>query len=145
MLEVILLQLAVVEWETIAKSASNSMSQSKGGYVLLVMQKVVRQVVADVSEDAAAVSCSCGVPVVVYYCVRKFPEGYGENHEECWRHDEPKSVHRQIMVNAVEKEVQCNEKSVIGKVVVDVEQTSVHSIFDKRPNAETEDPVAHQL
>ncbi len=86
MLQVVLLQLAVVEWETRNKSAFNSDSWKKWISVLLVVKEVVRHVIANVSKDTATVGCYRSVPVPEDDCVREFPVRYGKGHEHCRRH-----------------------------------------------------------
>ena len=67
-----------------------------------MVQEVVGAVVADVAEDAAAVHCDCGVPVVEEDGVGELPEGRGEDEEKCGRHDETQAVHGEVVVDAVE-------------------------------------------
>lgn len=58
------------------------------------MQKVMRQIIADVAEYATAVDCDSGVPVIEEYEVGEVPEGGGEYEEECGRHYESVTIHR---------------------------------------------------
>lgn len=55
-------------------------------YSPFVVEEVVRQVVADVSKDAAAVDRRSRVPVVAEYCLSKMPEWCRENEEQGWWH-----------------------------------------------------------
>ena len=97
-LQMILLQLAIMQRQ------------------VLVVEEVVREVVADVAEDATAVDGDGGVPVVEEDGVRELPEGDGEDDEEGGWHDEAEAVHGQVVVHAVEEEVQGYEDAVVGEV-----------------------------
>lgn len=46
----------------------------------------------------------------------KLPEWCGEHHEESRGHDKTVLVHRQIMVDAMEQEMQSDADSVVGKI-----------------------------
>lgn len=86
-LEVILLQLLIPHWQ------------------VPVMQEIVGKVVADVTEDAAAVHGRGGIPVVEEDGMGQLPERGREDHEEGRRHDETVPVHRKVVVDAVEEKV----------------------------------------
>lgn len=70
-------------------------------------------VVADVSKDATTVYQQCCVPIVEENGVGQLPEGCGQNHKQCRRHDEAVPVHREVMMNAVEQEVEGEADAVI--------------------------------
>ena len=53
----------------------------------------MREIVADIAEDATAVDCNGCVPVIEEDEVSKVPERGGEDEEECGRHDESVAVH----------------------------------------------------
>ena len=72
------------------------------------------QVVADVSENTAAVDCNCDIPIPVKYSVGEFVEGKCEDDEEGRWHDESVLVHGEIMMDAVEKEVEGQEDAIVG-------------------------------
>jgi hypothetical protein len=94
-LEVILLELLVPEGK------------------ILVVQEVVGQVVADVSEHATTEHCRGDVPIVGKEEVGELPERRGQRDKESRRHDETVLVHGQIVVHSVEQKVQCEAGSVV--------------------------------
>jgi hypothetical protein len=69
MLEVILLQLSPVGWQ------------------ISVVQEVMSQVVADVSENTATEGSCSHVPIPKDNGMSKSPERYGKDEEQRWRHD----------------------------------------------------------
>jgi hypothetical protein len=73
-------------------------------------------VVASVSKDAAAIRSKGRMPVPENDGVCKFPKGCGKRDEECRRHDKPILVHREIMMNAVEQEMQSDANAIIWKM-----------------------------
>lgn len=79
-----------------------------------MMQEVMRQVVADVAEDAAAVDRDGDVPVPVEDEVGEAVEGRGEHDEEGGGHDEAEFVHGEVVVDAVEEEMQGYANAVVG-------------------------------
>lgn len=70
------------------------------------MKKVVRHIVANITEDTAAVYCGAHVPVEKEEGMGQFPEWYRKHYKQGWGHDQPILVHGQIVVNAMEKKVQ---------------------------------------
>jgi hypothetical protein len=79
----------------------------------LVVEEVVRHVVASVAKDATTVR-SCGrIPVPEDDSVRKFPEGCGEHDKQRGRHDKPVLIHREVMVDAVEEKMQGDTNAVV--------------------------------
>lgn len=99
-LQVILLELLVPERE------------------ILMVQEVVRQVVADIAKDAAAVDGRAEVPVVREDDTGQLPEWCGQHNEERGGHDQTVLVHRQVVVDAVEEEVEGDANSVVRKVAI---------------------------
>lgn len=81
-----------------------------------VVQEVMRQVVADVAEDAAAEDAGCDVPVVEKDGVGELPEGCGKDEEESRRHNEPVAVHGKVVMDTVEEEVERKADTVVGEV-----------------------------
>lgn len=53
----------------------------------------MRQVVADVAEDATTEDCSRNIPIPVEHEVCKPVERDGKNNEESWWHDQAKLIH----------------------------------------------------
>ena len=98
-------------------------------------------VVADISKNASTIRGRRRIPIPVYHVLRKMPERDRQHEEKCRWHDEPVLVHGQVVVDAVEEEVQSYEDPVVREVVVDVEEATMHPVFDYCPKAETEDPV----
>jgi hypothetical protein len=82
-------------------------------HLLSVVQEIVRQVIADVPEDATAKRCYSRVPVVIDDTVCEFPERCGEDEEHGGWHDEAVSVHGKIVVNAVEEEVKRDSDTIV--------------------------------
>lgn len=81
--EVVLLELAVPEGQ------------------VLVVEEVVRQVVADVAEDTAAEDRRRRVPVPVEDRVGQLPERRCQHYEQRRWHYESVLVHGQVVVHAV--------------------------------------------
>jgi hypothetical protein len=88
--------------------------------ILLVVEKVMGHVVASVTKDASTIRSQCRIPVPEDDSVCKFPEGCGKRDEECRGHDKPVLVHREIMMNAVEKEMQGNANTVVWQMTAKV-------------------------
>lgn len=57
------------------------------------MQKVMRQIIADISKDSTAINCNGGVPVVEKDKMSEMPEGCCKDEEEGRWHDETVAVH----------------------------------------------------
>ena len=110
-------------------------------YSLLVVEEVMRQVVADVAEDATAVDGRRGVPVVEEDGMGELPERCSEDEEECRWHDESETVHGEIVVDAVKEEVQRERHAIVREVVVKMEETAMEAILDDCPDTETNSPV----
>lgn len=80
---------------------------------VLVMQEVVRHVVENVTEDAAAVDGGGGMPRVEEDSMGEVPEGVGKDDEERRGHDEAVAIHREVVVDAVEEEMEGDEVAVV--------------------------------
>lgn len=65
------------------------------------MKEVVGQVIADVSENAAAVDCDSYIPVPIENGMSELPEWCREHYKQGWRHDKPVFVHREVVMNAM--------------------------------------------
>lgn len=87
-------------------------------HILLVVEEVVRHVIERVSKDAAAVCSRCRMPVPEDDAMREFPERCGQNNEECGWHNQPVLIHGQIMMNAMEEEVECDANTVVRKMPI---------------------------
>lgn len=74
------------------------------------------QVIADVAKDAPTKHCYRGIPIVEEYCMRELVEGCCKGDEEGWRHDEAISVHRKVVMYAVEEEVGRDADSVVWQI-----------------------------
>lgn len=83
---------------------------------ILVMQEVVCHVVTRVTEHAAREYSHGNIPVPEEDGVCEFPEWRHQHQEERGWHDEPILVHRQIVVDTVQGEVQGNTDSVVREV-----------------------------
>ena len=87
---------------------------------VLVVQEVVGQVVADVSEYAAAEHAGSDGPVERKEEVGELPEGRGQRDKESWGHDQTVLVHGQIVMDSVKEEVQREAGSVIRQPPSDI-------------------------
>ena len=117
-LEVVLLHHAQVRWE------------------LGVVKSVVHAIVNDVHCKRArydAVGDSGGEDGV-----DEFSEGGLEDKEKQRWHDETQAVHGEVVVNSVHEEVQHQEYRSVWEEIVDVEQESVHAVFENRPDDNTQ-------
>lgn len=81
-----------------------------------VVEEVVRQVVAHVAEDAAAVRNETSVPVPEDDGLGKLPEWRSKGGEESRRHDKAILVHGKVVVDAVKHKVQSDANAVVGEV-----------------------------
>lgn len=114
MLEMVLLELLVVLGKSVLVSQSLWSRCSKRS--LLMMQEVVRHVVACIAKYAAAVGCRCRVPVPENDSMCKFPERCCQRNKKRRWHDKPVLVHGQIVMNAVQEEMECNANTIIGQM-----------------------------
>ena len=82
-LEVVLLECVPVGGETVilVSMCDTTIKENSFEDMPLVVQEVVRAIVADVSKDATAVYCHRSIPVVEEDCVGQLPEGCGEDEE----------------------------------------------------------------
>jgi hypothetical protein len=78
-----------------------------------MVQKVMGEIVANIAKYAATEDGCCGVPIVEEDCVCEFPEGCCESNEECRWHNESIFVHWKVMMNAMEKEMECEAYTVV--------------------------------
>lgn len=85
---------------------------------ILVVQEVVGEVVADIAKDTTAENGRADVPVVPKEEVCKLPEWERQDEEQGWRHHKTKLVHREVVVNAMKKEVEGNCKAIVWKVPI---------------------------
>lgn len=102
MLKVVLLEVLVPEWQ------------------VLVVQEVVRQVIADVAKDATTVDSGGGMPAVGEDGMGQLPKWSCKDNKESRGHDKSVFVHGQVMMNAMEQEVSGDTNAVIGKIAVHV-------------------------
>ena len=72
---------------------------------VLVVEKVMRQVVADIAKDSATVHRRREVPVPVKEHVGELPERRGKGDEQRRRHHKTIFVHGEVVVNAMEQKV----------------------------------------
>lgn len=82
------------------------------------MEEVVGQVITDVAEDAAAENGSCGIPVVEEYRMRQLPERGRKDQEESRRHHKTVLVHGQVVMDAMEQEMERDADPVVGQISV---------------------------
>jgi hypothetical protein len=112
MLQVVFLEFLVIWRKAVSQLACDS-ANLRSWFVPFVMQEVVCQVVAYISKDTTTIHGSTHVPILPEDGVRQFPKRSGKSHEQCWRHNKPKPIHRKVMVNAVNEEVSRYEDSII--------------------------------
>ena len=67
----------------------------------LVVQEVVSQIVAYVSEDTTTVDCCRSIPAVAEYSLYQVPERCCQDDEKGGRHHKSVSIHGQVVVYAV--------------------------------------------
>jgi hypothetical protein len=79
----------------------------------LVVEEVVRHVVASVAKNATAVRSRGRIPVPEDDGVREFPEGCGKHDEQRGWHDKPVLIHGEVMVDAVEEKMQGDTNAVV--------------------------------
>lgn len=108
---------------------------------VLVMEEVMCQIVADVAKDTTAVDSSRDRPVVEEEELGKVPEGGGEDYKQSRWHDEAVFVHRQVMVNPMQQEVQGDAHSIVREIIVEVEEEPVQNILNQAPEEKAKDPV----
>ena len=80
---------------------------------LAMVEEVMGQVIADVPKHATAEHLHSREPVVRKDCVGKFPEWSGQYEEKGGWHDESIAVHRKIVVDTVEEEVESQSDTVV--------------------------------
>lgn len=124
-----------------------------------MVEEIVGQIIADVSEDTAAEHLHGRIPVVEENRLRQLPVGSCQYHKQCRWHDKTILVHGEVVVDAVEQEVECQAGWVIRKpprkecelfdagdgrcgiILINVEEKAMHQILDQSPEANTADPV----
>lgn len=84
------------------------------------MQKVVCQIIANVAKNTTTIYRDSSVPVVEENGMSELPERRRQHNEESWWHDQSVLIHREVMVNAMEKEVKCDSYTVVWKVPTEV-------------------------
>ena len=102
MLKVILLYLAIVGRE--AGSRFSLRALPPGAFrldLLAVMEEIMGDIITDVPEYTPAIERYCGIPVPVDDDVYQLPKRRRENDEQRRRHDEPKLVHGEVVVDTV--------------------------------------------
>lgn len=85
-----------------------------------MVQEVVRQVVANVAEDATTVDCGSSIPIVAEDGMCQFPKWRGQHDKQRRRHDQSVLVHGKIVVDSMKQKVQSNEYAVIREVTISV-------------------------
>lgn len=82
-------------------------------YLRFVVQKVMGQIVTNISEDTTTENTDGHVPVPVEHKVRQMPKWCREYNKQCWRHHKTKFVHRKKVMNSMKQEMHCNAYTVI--------------------------------
>jgi hypothetical protein len=78
-----------------------------------MMQKVMRQIIANIPKYTSTVCRYRCMPVVGDDGMRELPERSSEDKEKGWWHDEAVPVHGEVVVDAMEKEVQGYGNAVV--------------------------------
>lgn len=103
--------------------------------VLSVVQEVMSQIIADIAENSTTKHSSRRTPIIKEDSMRQLPERHRKNYEESWRHDKSISVHGQVVVDTVQQEVCCKSYAVVWQVPVQMEEATVQTVLDQRPDA----------
>lgn len=80
-----------------------------------MVKEIVRHVIANISEDTATVYKRGSKPVVEEDRMRQFPERHSKNDEQCRGHHKSILVHRQVVVDSMQKEMQSDTDTVVRK------------------------------
>lgn len=101
----------------------------------------MRQIIADIPKDTAAEDRRRSLPRVAEQGMGELPERGGQDDKQGRWHDEAVFIHREVVVDAVEEEVEGDADAVVREVVVNVEEAAVEAVLDEGPEAEAEKPV----
>lgn len=71
------------------------------------------QIIADVAKDTTTEHLYGRKPVVEEDGMGELPERSCQDHKQCWGHDQSITIHGQVVVNAVEEEVQGQTDSIV--------------------------------
>lgn len=100
-----------------------------------VVQKVVCAVVHDVAQEG---TCKASIgPVVREESKCKKVEGGDENDAQSGGKNQSHLVHGEVVVDAMEQEMECVRNLVSGEVVIEVEGEPVESVLDEGPHKQT--------
>lgn len=99
--------------------------------LLAVVKEIVSEIVADVSKDTATEDLQGCEPVVEEHCVGQLPERCSQNNEQRRWHNQAVLVHREVVMDTVEQEVQGEADSVIGKPARKM-SVNYHNVTDNR-------------
>lgn len=102
----------------------------------------MRHIVADVAKNTTTVHSRGSVPVIEEDGVGEVPERRSEKYEERGRHDQAQPVHGKVMVDTVKQEVQRDGHTIVGKMIIKMEEAAVHAILDQSPDAKPSDPIS---
>ena len=117
-LKMILFKLLVVHGKTreVNDQRNGPSHERRSFYSLAVMKEVVGHVVADVAEDTATIHCQSSIPIVEEDSMSKLPEWRCQYNKESWGHDQAILVHRQVVMNTVEQEVESQSNTIVRKI-----------------------------
>lgn len=103
-----------------------------------VVQHVMRHIVHDVSQGTTCETRASHVEgeeleneAIEWIC---------QNDKHGWRQDQSVSVHRQVVVDTVQKEMKGQAVLVIRQVLIQVEQKSMQTVLNKCPDEQTHHP-----
>lgn len=118
-LEVVLLQFLVVHRKAREKLVSNigrfAGDGNLGENSLAMVEEVVCQIVAHVTEDTAAVYLHSREPVVEEDSMGQLPKWSCKEDKQCGWHDQSVLVHWKVVVDTMEQEVEGQTNAVVRK------------------------------
>ena len=100
----VLLQFAVVRRQTRERLDFLIRKEEFNVYdfnLLFMMQKVMRQIIGNITKNATTVHSNSSIPIVEKYEMGEVPEGGGEDDEEGRWHHESVTVHGKVVVDAM--------------------------------------------
>lgn len=100
-------------------------------------------VITDISKDTTTVRQHTGIPVVVEDRMRQLPKWSSKNDEQGRGHHKSIFVHGQVVMDAMQEEVQGDTNSVVREKSIDMEQEPMHDIFNQTPEEESQHPICH--
>jgi hypothetical protein len=79
-------------------------------------------IVANIAEYSARVDSRRRIPVPEEHSMGKLPERSSKYDKQCRRHDKPKFVHGEVMMDSVEKEMESESHAVVREIPTQISQ-----------------------